>query len=100
MGRRICALPQDQNFPLTHARSPFPRISSSLLLFDEHAGQIFAMTDEIAERARKIGGQTLRSIGDIARHQTVLSRTGSTKQSAAPNAKRAQRLALNISSFK
>ena len=50
MGRRICALPQDQNFPLTHARSPFPRISSSLLLFDEHAGQIFAMTDEIAER--------------------------------------------------
>jgi starvation-inducible DNA-binding protein len=41
------------------------------LLLDEHAGQIFAMTDEIAERARKIGGTTLRSIGDIARHQRL-----------------------------
>jgi starvation-inducible DNA-binding protein len=41
------------------------------LLLDEHADQIFAMTDVIAERARKIGGTTLRSIGDIARHQTL-----------------------------
>src|SRR6202142_2749390 len=41
------------------------------LLLDEHAGQIFAMTDDIAERARKIGGSTLRSIGDIARHQRL-----------------------------
>jgi starvation-inducible DNA-binding protein len=41
------------------------------LLLDEHADQIFAMTDEIAERARKIGGHTLRSIGDIARHQRL-----------------------------
>lgn len=41
------------------------------LLLDEHADQIFAMTDEIAERARKIGGSTLRSIGDIARHQRL-----------------------------
>lgn len=39
------------------------------LLLDEHGEQIFAMTDLIAERARKIGGTTLRSIGDIARHQ-------------------------------
>jgi starvation-inducible DNA-binding protein len=41
------------------------------LLLDEHAGQIFAMTDDIAERARKIGGFTVRSIGDIARHQRL-----------------------------
>ena len=41
------------------------------LLLDEHAEQLFDMTDEIAERARKIGGTTLRSIGDIARHQRL-----------------------------
>jgi starvation-inducible DNA-binding protein len=41
------------------------------LLLDEHAEQIFAMTDDIAERARKIGGSTLKSIGDIARHQRL-----------------------------
>src|SRR5213082_2836400 len=41
------------------------------LLLDEHADQIFAMTDDIAERARKIGGTTLRSIGDVARHQRL-----------------------------
>jgi starvation-inducible DNA-binding protein len=42
------------------------------LLLDEQAEQIFAMTDDIAERARKLGGRTLRSIGDIARHQRLL----------------------------
>src|SRR2546428_154916 len=41
------------------------------LLLDEHAEQIFAMTDDIAERARKIGGKTLRSISDISRHQSL-----------------------------
>ena len=41
------------------------------LLLDEQATQIFAMTDEIAERARKIGGTTIRSIGDIARTQRL-----------------------------
>ena len=41
------------------------------LLLDEQAEQIFAMTDIIAERARKIGGTTLRSIGDISRHQRL-----------------------------
>src|SRR6266498_2401791 len=41
------------------------------LLLDEHAAQIFAMTDDIAERARKIGGTTLRSISDIARNQRL-----------------------------
>jgi len=46
------------------------------LLVDEHAGQVIEMTDNemtdnIAERARKIGGSTLHSIGDIARHQRL-----------------------------
>ena len=39
------------------------------MLLDEHATQIFAMTDDIAERARKLGGTTIRSISDISRHQ-------------------------------
>src|SRR5574341_1177157 len=41
------------------------------LLLDEQATQIFAMTDEIAERARKIGGTTIHSISDIARNQRL-----------------------------
>src|SRR5271165_3943765 len=41
------------------------------LLLDEHGEQIFAMTDEIAERARKLGGTTLHSISDISRHQRL-----------------------------
>jgi starvation-inducible DNA-binding protein len=42
------------------------------LLLDEQADQLFAMTDPIAERVRKIGGLTLRSIGQISRTQRVL----------------------------
>jgi starvation-inducible DNA-binding protein len=41
------------------------------LLLDEHADQIFAMSDDIAERARKIGGTTLRSISDVSKHQRL-----------------------------
>ena len=41
------------------------------LLLDEHADQIFSITDDIAERARKIGGTTIRSISDISRYQRV-----------------------------
>ena len=41
------------------------------LHLDEQSTQIFAMTDDIAERARKIGGTTLRSISDIARNQRL-----------------------------
>ncbi|HEY6374556.1 MAG TPA: DNA starvation/stationary phase protection protein, partial [Edaphobacter sp.] len=41
------------------------------LLLDEHADQIFAMTDDVAERARKIGATTLHSISDIARYQRL-----------------------------
>jgi starvation-inducible DNA-binding protein len=48
-----------------------PNFRSYHLLFDEQAAQIFASTDELAERVRKIGGLTLRSIGDISRHQSI-----------------------------
>jgi starvation-inducible DNA-binding protein len=48
-----------------------PHFRDYHLLLDEHAAQIFAMTDDLAERARKIGGTSLRSIGDIARHQRL-----------------------------
>ena len=41
------------------------------LLLDEQAAQIFATTDELAERVRKIGGTTLRSIGHISQLQTL-----------------------------
>lgn len=41
------------------------------LLLDEQAGQLFAMTGPIAECSRKLGGDALRSIGDIARHQRM-----------------------------
>ena len=41
------------------------------LLLDEHADQLFGITDEIAERARKLGVTTLRSIADISRHQRL-----------------------------
>lgn len=41
------------------------------LMLDEQAAEIFAMTDEIAERARKLGGTTLHSIGEIARNQRI-----------------------------
>src|SRR6184192_2678795 len=44
-----------------------PHFRDYHLLLDEQADQIFAATDPIAERARKIGGTTLRSIGHIAR---------------------------------
>jgi starvation-inducible DNA-binding protein len=48
-----------------------PHFRDYHLLLDEQSEQIFSMTDDIAERARKIGGTTLRSIGDIARHQRL-----------------------------
>lgn len=49
-----------------------PHFRDYHLLLDEHGGQIFAMTDALAERVRKIGGTTLRSIGHIARVQRIL----------------------------
>ena len=49
-----------------------PHFRDYHLLFDEHAEQIFDMTDPIAERVRKIGGATIKSIGQIAHLQRVL----------------------------
>ncbi len=49
-----------------------PHFRDYHLLLGEQGDQIFAMTDPIAERARKIGGATLRSIGHIARQQRLL----------------------------
>jgi len=49
-----------------------PHFRDYHLLLDEQADQLFAMTDPIAERVRKVGGTTLRSIGHIARTQRVL----------------------------
>ena len=49
-----------------------PHFRDYHLLLDEHAGQLFAMTDPIAERIRKLGGLTIKSIGQISRIQRVL----------------------------
>ena len=49
-----------------------PHFRDYHLLLDEHADQLFAMTDAIAERVRKLGGSTLRSIGHIGRLQRIL----------------------------
>jgi starvation-inducible DNA-binding protein len=48
-----------------------PHFRDYHLLLDEQAEQIFAMSDDIAERARKLGGPTIKSIGDIAEHQRL-----------------------------
>ncbi|HKD57407.1 MAG TPA: DNA starvation/stationary phase protection protein [Hyphomicrobiaceae bacterium] len=48
-----------------------PHFRDYHLLLDEQSEQIFATTDVLAERVRKIGGTTLRSVGDIARHQSI-----------------------------
>jgi len=48
-----------------------PHFRDYHLMLDEQSEQIFASTDVIAERVRKVGGNTLRSIGDIARKQRL-----------------------------
>jgi starvation-inducible DNA-binding protein len=49
-----------------------PHFRDYHLMLDEQADQIFAITDDIAERVRKIGGMTLRSIGQISKQQRIL----------------------------
>jgi starvation-inducible DNA-binding protein len=49
-----------------------PHFRDYHVMLDEQADQIYAMTDPIAERIRKVGGNTLRSIGHIARTQRIL----------------------------
>jgi len=48
-----------------------PHFRDYHLLLDEHADQIFAITDDIAERARKIGETTLHSISEISKYQRL-----------------------------
>src|ERR1700684_661136 len=48
-----------------------PHFRDYHLLLDDHGDQLFTMTDDIAERARKIGGTTVRSIGHIARIKRI-----------------------------
>ncbi|HWS66791.1 MAG TPA: DNA starvation/stationary phase protection protein [Steroidobacteraceae bacterium] len=48
-----------------------PHFRDYHLLLDEQADQLFAMTDAIAERVRKIGGSTVKSVGHISRLQRV-----------------------------
>jgi len=54
-----------------HWHASGPHFRDYHLLLDEHADQIFAMTDDIAERVRKIGGTTIRSIGQVSRLQRL-----------------------------
>ena len=49
-----------------------PHFRDYHLLFDEQAGEIFAMTDPLAERVRKLGGKTLHSAGQLARLTRLL----------------------------
>lgn len=53
------------------------------LLLDEHGDHIFAMTDPVAERARKLGGITIHSIGEIATYQRLKD---NNEQHVAPKA--------------
>ncbi|MGN6278020.1 MAG: Dps family protein [Sphingomonas sp.] len=54
-----------------HWHASGPHFRDYHLMFDDQAAQILATTDAIAERVRKTGNTTLRSIGDIARHQSI-----------------------------
>ncbi|SFS08175.1 starvation-inducible DNA-binding protein [Granulicella pectinivorans] len=60
---------KNKNF---HWHMSGPHFRDFHLMLDEHADQLFSMTDEIAERVRKTGGTTIRSIGQISRLQTVV----------------------------
>ena len=48
-----------------------PHFRDYHLLLDDHGDQLFAITDDLAERVRKLGGTTIRSIGEIARLQRI-----------------------------
>src|SRR2546427_10658861 len=49
-----------------------PHFRDYHLMFDEQADELFSMTDPLAERVRKIGGSTIKSIGQISHLQRVL----------------------------
>ena len=60
-----------------------PHFRDYHLLMDDQATQIYEVTDAIAERVRKTGNTTLRSIGDIARHQTIKDNDAQFVEAAA-----------------
>ena len=60
-----------------------PNFRDYHLLLDDQGEQIFAMSDVVAERIRKLGDTALRSIGDIARHQRVQDNDASSLTPAA-----------------
>ena len=64
----FCLYFKTKNF---HWHMSGPHFRDYHLLLDDHADQIFAMSDDIAERARKIGGTTIRSVGHIAQLQRL-----------------------------
>src|ERR1700712_4729604 len=55
-----------------------PHFRDYHLMLDDQGEQIFSMTDAIAERARKIGGTTVRSIGQISRFQRIVDNDAET----------------------
>ncbi len=72
-----------------------PHFRDYHMLLDEQADQLYAMTDPIAERIRKLGGRTLRSIGHIARTQRVVDNDADYVEPSAMLAElRADNLAL------
>ena len=68
---RVCVVSQTKNF---HWHMSGPHFRDYHLMLDDQSDQIFSMTDAIAERARKIGGTTVRSIGQISRLQRIADR--------------------------
>jgi starvation-inducible DNA-binding protein len=65
-----------------------PHFRDYHLMFDEQADQIFAITDDIAERVRKIGGTTLHSIGEICSVFPTMMPTMSIPATCSPNSVR------------
>jgi starvation-inducible DNA-binding protein len=64
----FCLYLKTKNF---HWHMSGPHFRDYHLLLDDHAGQLLAITDDIAERVRKIGGTTIHSIGHVARLQRI-----------------------------
>src|SRR5271163_3279433 len=65
----FCLYLKTKNF---HWHMSGPHFRDYHLMLDDHGDQIFAMTDDIAERVRKLGGTTVRSIGHIDRLKRIL----------------------------
>jgi starvation-inducible DNA-binding protein len=60
---------KNKNF---HWHMSGPHFRDFHLMLDEHADQVFSMTDDLAERVRKIGGTTIRSVGQIVKLQSIV----------------------------